>query len=333
MKKLTALLLALILIVSVTACAPQKSATSASPADSASPSAAAEPSATTEPSDAPSQSSAETPITITDMTGRVTTLDKPAQKIVAVTASDCEILYALGAGNTVVGRGEYCDYPAEVLSVPSVQSGSDMNIEQIVALKPDVVIMSTMAQTEAQISALETAGIKVIVSDAKNIEDVYTTITLIGTVVGKNDEAKAVIDSMKKTFDDLKAKVQSDGTKTVYFEVSPLEYGLWSAGTGTFMDEIATILGLKNMFSDLESWVEVSEEQVIERNPDYIVTTTMSYEGSVNPVDEVMNRIGWSDISAIKNGTVFNADSDSITRPGPRLAEAAVALYNFVYGG
>jgi iron complex transport system substrate-binding protein len=301
MKKLTALLVALILLLSLAACA----------------------------SNSPSKGA----LTITDMTGREIKLDKPAEKIVALTAADCEILYALGAGSTVVGRGEYCDYPAEVLSTPSVQSGSDTNIEQIVTLKPDVVLMSTMAQTEEQIASLESAGIKVIVSEAKNIEDVYAAISIIGTVVGKNDEAKVVIDSMKKTFDDIKAKVQSDGTKTVYFEVSPLEYGLWSAGTGTFMDEIASMLGLKNIFADVESWAEVSEEQVIQRSPDFIVTTTMSYEGSQNPVDEVMGRQGWGDITAIKNGKVYNADSNAITRPGPRLADAATALYDFVYGG
>ncbi len=307
MKTLTAVLIALVLLFSIAACAPK------------------------EPSVSPAEADAS--ITVTDMTGRVIKLDKPAERIVAVTASDCEILYAIGAGNTVIGRGEYCDYPAEVESVPSVQSGSDTNIEQIVALKPDVVIMSTMAQTEEHIKSLENAGIKVVVSEAKNIEDVYAAITLIGTVVGKNGEAKAVISEMKKTFDDIKAKVQSDGTKTAYFEISPLEYGLWASGSGTFMDEIGAMLGLTNIFADLKSWAEVSEEQIIQRNPDYIITTTMSFEGSQNPVEEVLGRQGWGVITAIKNGKVYNADSDAITRPGPRLADAATELYDFVYGG
>jgi iron complex transport system substrate-binding protein len=328
MKKLTALLIALVLILSVAACA--QKAPEASVFSSPSPSAEASPSEEVSPSAEPSP--ADSSLTITDMTGREVKLDKPAEKIVALTAADCEILYALGAGSTVVGRGEYCDYPAEVLSVPSVQSGSDTNIEQIVALKPDVVIMSTMAQTEEQIASLENAGIRVIVSEAENIEDVYAAITLIGSVVGKNDEAKTVIDGMKKTFDDIKAKVQSDGTKTIYFEVSPLEYGLWSAGTGTFMDELGTMMGLTNIFADFEGWAEVSEEQVIQRNPDFIVTTTMSYDSSQKPVDEVMGRDGWGDITAIKDGKVYNADSNTITRPGPRLAAAAKELYDFIYG-
>ena len=70
-------------------------------------------------------------VTLTDMTGREITLDAPAERVVALTAADCEILYALGAGDLLVGRGEYCDYPAEVLDVPSVQSGYETNIEPV----------------------------------------------------------------------------------------------------------------------------------------------------------------------------------------------------------
>jgi iron complex transport system substrate-binding protein len=313
MKKFTAFILALVLIVSVTACAAKTPAPAASASASPSPS--------------------DTSITVTDMTGRVVKLDKPASKIVAITASDCEIVYALGAGSTIVGRGEYCDYPAEVSSVPSVQSGADTNIEQIIALKPDVVLMSTMDQTKEQVASLESSGIKVIESDAQNIAGVYTAIEMIGSVTGKSSEAKTIIDGMKKTFDEIKAQVKADGTKTIYFEVSPLAYGLYAAGSGTFMDEIATMLGLKNIFADMPGWPQVSEEQVIQRNPDYIVTTSMSNPGAQSPVDEVMSRKGWGDITAIKNKMVNNADSNALTRPGPRLAEAAKQLYSFIYGG
>ena len=122
-------------------------------------------------------------VTLTDMTGREITLDAPAERVVALTAADCEILYALGAGDLLVGRGEYCDYPAEVLDVPSVQSGYETNIEQIIALEPQVLLMSTMAQTEEQVQQLEAAGIHVVVSDAQDIEGTYTAINMIGTPV------------------------------------------------------------------------------------------------------------------------------------------------------
>lgn len=288
--------------------------------------------ATPESTEPPAQTES-TAIVITDMTGRQITLDSPAEKIVALTASDCEILYAIGAGDTLVGRGEYCDYPSAVADVPVVQSGADTNIEQIIALGPQVVIMSTMAQTDEQIASLEASGIKVVVSDAKDIAGVYTAIKLIGTITGMNDEAVAVIDNMKATFADISLKATGNGEKTIYFEVSPLEYGLWTAGTGTFMDELADMLGLTNVFADVDNWGEISQEQVIERDPDFIVTNTMYFGEGPTPVEEIMGRDGWQDMKAIKNGAVLNADTNEITRPGPRLADAIKILFAFVYEG
>ena len=272
-------------------------------------------------------------VTVTDMAGRAVELAEPATRVVALTASDCEILYALGAGDLLVGRGEYCDYPAEVLAVEAVSSGAETNIEQIVALQPQVVIMATMAQTEEQVNALEAAGIRVVVSDAQDIAGVYTAIELIGDVVGKVDEADRLVAEMKSGFEAIQAKVTGDGSETVYFEVSPLEWGLWTSGSHTFMDELAQLLGLTNAFADVEGWAEVSQEQVIERDPTYIVTTGMDYGTGVTPVDEILGREGWQDMTAIQNRKVFNADSNQVTRPGPRLVEAAEALYAFVYGG
>ncbi|MDR2620606.1 MAG: helical backbone metal receptor, partial [Propionibacteriaceae bacterium] len=140
---------------------------------------------------------ANQPITVTDQTGRTVTLPKPAERIVGLTASDIEIIYAVGAGAGVVGRGEYCDYPAEVLEVPIVQSGNDTNIEQIIALKPDIVFMSTMAQTKEQVEKLEAAGIVVFATDADTIAETYEAITLVGKVLGKDAQAEAVVTQMK----------------------------------------------------------------------------------------------------------------------------------------
>ena len=272
-----------------------------------------------------------TAVTVTDMAGREIALDAPATKVVALTASDCEILAALGAEDTLVGRGEYCDYPESILEVPAVQSGADTNLEQIIALEPQVVIMAKMAQTEEQVAALEEAGIRVVVSDAQDIEGVYTAIRLIGALVGRNDEAEAMVADMQSAFADIAAKSENTG-KTVYFEVSPLQWGLWTAGKGTFMDELATMCGLTNAFADVEGWAEISEEQVLERDPDYIVTISMYYGEGPTPVEEIKSRAGWDALKAVQNDAIFNADSNEVTRPGPRLKDAAEALYTFVTG-
>ncbi|HQQ89285.1 MAG TPA: ABC transporter substrate-binding protein [Oscillospiraceae bacterium] len=292
---------------------------------------------TSEEQSLPAESSSESSplITITDMTGKEITLDGPATRIVALTASDCEILYAIGAGDLLVGRGEYCDYPAEVLEVPALQSGDNTNIEQIIALQPQVLIMSTMAQTEEQIAQLEAAGIKVVVSDAQDIDGVYTAIEMIGVLTGKIEEAATLVSNMRDTFSTLSAEAaekNADGTpKTVYFEVSPLQYGLWTAGSNTFMNEVVEMLGLTNCFADVDGWGEVSEEQVIERNPDYIVTITMYYGEGPTPEEEISSRTSWENINAIKNGEILNLQNNELSRPGPRLADGAQMLFDFVY--
>ncbi|MBR0051939.1 MAG: ABC transporter substrate-binding protein [Firmicutes bacterium] len=307
-KRIVSLLLALAMIFALAGC------TSSEPAQPA------------EPSEPEASGSA---ITVTDMTGREITLDEPATRVVALSAADCEFLYAVGAGDTLVGRGEYCDYPAEVLDVPSVQSGYDTNIEQIIALEPQVLLMSTMAQTEEQVAALEEAGIKVVVSDAQDIEGVYTALEMIGTLMGKENEAEQVITTMKVRFQELSGSTSTQG-KTVYFEVSPLEYGLWTAGKGTFMNEIAEMLGMKNVFDDVEGWAEISEEQVLERNPDYIVTITMYFGEGPTPEEEIMARPGWENVTAVQNGTILNLQNNELSRPTPRLTDGALMLHNFV---
>lgn len=269
-------------------------------------------------------------VTITDMMGREITLEEPVTKVIAMTPSDCEILYAIGAGEALVGRGEYCDYPPEVLELPKVRTGENTNLEEIISLKPQVVLMGTMGQTKEQVAALERAGIKVVASQATDIEGVYSSVDMIGKLMNREEEAQNVINSMKKTFDEVsQKKVQMKG-KTVYFEVSPLEYGLWTAGSGTFMNEIAEIIGLENCFADVEGWGEISEEQVLERNPDYIVTIAMYFGEGPTPEEEIAGRKGWENITAVKNRAILNLQNDELSRPVPRLAEGAKMLYDFV---
>ena len=267
------------------------------------------------------------PITVTDMYGREVTLDKPATRIVVMQPSDCEILCDIGCEDTIVGRGKYVDYPASILEVPVVQSGAETNIEEILALEPQVVLMNSMSQSEEQIKQLEENGVKVVISTTSDIESVFTSIRLIGALMGKDAEAEALIADMQATFDDIKAKTAGID-KSVYFEISPLQWGLYSAGGTSYMNELADICGLKNIFADTEEpWPMVSEEQVIERNPDFIVMITGMGEAGV---EEILAREGWGDITAVKNRKVFNDALSDMARPGPRLKDGVLKLYDFI---
>ena len=318
-KKLFAALLAALLLGTLAACAP-----------------AATTQVLTETSETIQEVEETTPaaggIETVDMMGREIKLDQPAARIVALSAADCEILYAIGAGETLVGRGEFCDYPTQVLDVPAVQSGMETNIEQIIALAPQVLLMSAMAQTEEQVNQLEAAGIRCVVSDAKDINGVYQAITLIGAITGRDEDAFAAVSDMEATLSALSVHAGELKGKRVYFEVSPLQYGLWTAGKGTFMDEVATMLGLTNVFADASGWAEVSEEQVLKANPDVIVTIAMYFGEGQTPEEEILARAGWQDVTAVKNGAILSLPNNELSRPGPRIADGAVALFDFIKG-
>ena len=332
--KLASLLALALTLTALAACSTPASATSATTAAAATTDAAMTTATATTTTAAVTTTEAAAGITIEDMTGRSITLAEPATRVVALTPSDCEILFAIGAGDTLVGRGEFCDYPAEVLELPAVQSGNETNLEQIIALQPQLLVMNTMAQTEEQVAQLEAAGIQVVVNDAKNIAGVYQSIELLGALMGKTDSAAQVVEGMKGTVAEVSAAVAElePAEKSIYFEVSPLEYGLWTAGQGTFMHEAAELLELVNTFEDVTGWGEVSEEQVLERDPDFIVTVAMYFGEGLTPLEEIKARPGWENVSAIRNDALLNLANNELSRPGPRLADGVKMLYDFVYG-
>ena len=150
------------------------------------------------------------------------------------------------------------------------------------------------------------------VSDAQDIEGVYEAIRMLGALMGKDPAAEALIDDMKATFDEV-SQDKVGSKKTVYFEVSPLEFGLWTAGDNTFMNEAAEMVGLENVFSDVDGWGEVSEEQVLERNPDYIVTISMYFGEGPTPVEEILGRSGWENLTAVKNKAILNLQDNELS--------------------
>ena len=266
-------------------------------------------------------------VTVTDMKGREVTLEAPAARVIALQPADAEIIWALGAQNVLVGRGAYVDYPAEVLDLPQVNSGSETNIEEILALEPDVIVMATMDQTEEQVNSLAEAGVKVIVTEAQSVEGVYEAIRLIGAVLGKDAEAEALVSGMQESF----AALAGEDGRSVYYEISGIYEGsTWAAGAGTFMDEIGAMMGLKNIYADVEGWAPVSVEETISRNPEIIVTTNMWNDLGLDPVAEIMQRDGWADVDAIRNQAVWYGSDSEFTRPGPRLVDAAQHLKEFL---
>ena len=277
------------------------------------------------------QGAAKKTVTVTDGLERTVEVPADCKRIVVLSAAEVEIVCELGAEDRLVGRGTYCNYPESVANIQAVGSGSETNPEEIIALTPDLVIMNTMDQSKDVVDLLEKSGIPTVLTTATDIEGVYHSIEIIGKALSLDEKAKSVIDSMKADF----AKVPNLGelfgeNKTIYFEISPLEWGLWSAGGGTFYEQIAAAMGMENLFNDLDSWAQVSEEQVISRDPAVIVALTSKEILGKDPVEEICSREGWKDLSAVKDGLVVYYDADALSRPGPRLGKAAVGLAEMI---
>jgi len=258
-------------------------------------------------------------------------IDKGPEKIVSLAPANTEIIYALGAGDKLIAVSEYCNYPGDTASKTKLPTGEKLDVENLISMKPDLVIAGYMAAMEDQYKQLEDAGIKVLVIKANSLAETYEAIETIGDAIGREKEADELVKSMKDGFESIRKEVEGKATPTVYVEVSPLEWGLWTCGRNTFIQELLDIVGARNIFDDVDGWAEVSEEQVISRNPDFIITTASPLTGIEDPIGEISSRANWSGMDAVKNGRIVMLESDMITRPGPRLLDAARELVKVLY--
>ena len=284
-------------------------------------------SATTETETA-AESGEQTSYSVTDDLDKELTFEEVPATVVSLIPSNTEILYEIGAGEKVVGATDYDNYPAEAAEVERVSDSVAFNAERIIELEPDVVI-GYSAGGPTGYEELEAAGIQVfVIESAQSFEDVYGDIEQISTVMGLEDKGEEVISSIQQQIQDVQEKVATvEEKRKLYFEISPSPE-IYTTGQKTFQQEILNHANVENLFDDLEGWPQISEEEVIKRNPE-IIATTVSY--TENPIDEIKAREGWNSIEAVQNGQVFFLDSDVTSRPGPRIGEAVELVAKTVY--
>jgi iron complex transport system substrate-binding protein len=256
------------------------------------------------------------PISVEDGVGNVITLDSEAQRIVSLAPNHTEILYALGLGDRVVGVTEYCNYPPEATAKPKVGDFITIDLEQVVGLEPDLVLATTMHMAET-VPALQERGITVFVLDPQSVVAVLESIQKIGQLTGRGDEAEALVADMQARIDAVQQKVQDAARPKVFWELGP---ELFTAGPGSFVDDLITVAGGENVAADADSpWPQLSVEAIVLRDPDVIVLADHNYGQTAEMVKE---RPGWEDIRAVKEGNIIEiTDDDIVSRPGPRLVE------------
>ena len=277
-------------------------------------------------------------ITLVDFMGNVVVLDSPPERIVSLAPSNTEILFAVGAGDKVVGVTSYCNYPynftawIEAGNITSIGSHYSLAVEPIVALEPDLVVASSVGNEE-NAENLRNLGYNVIVLETATIDGLLQDILLVGRATGNQIKASELVTEMRTRIDLVTNQVKNSETEPkVYHEVwrEPLR----SAGPETFVDDLITLAGGKNIFNDaITSWPLISSEAVITKNPDVIFLPD-NYMGEANfdqTIETINDRPGWNLISAVQENAIYEIDGNMISRAGPRLVDALELIAKMIH--
>lgn len=265
------------------------------------------------------QSGAAEGVTVTDMMGRKVTM-KSAEKIVSLAPSATEVLFALGVGDKIVGVDAFSNYPEEAQNIEAVGDFNGPDVEKIVALSPDIVFCGNMLQEE-QIGQMEKLGLTVVSTEAIAFEDIQKSIELMGEILGKQDAAKTVADSIASAVETAKKNAPKEAP-TVYYAMSYGDMGNWTSGPGSFINAMIELAGGVPVTRDAaDAWLEYPVEKLVSQDPDIILVS--SDMGSAEDISKVQ---GYSDLSAVKGGKVYQLEADILSRPGPRIADAIALI-------
>lgn len=284
---------------------------------------------TTNQSDKESETQAEVekelfPLTVTDFLEKEITIEQEPKRIVSLAPSVTELIFALGAGDKVVGVTEYDTYPEEVKDIAKVGGFEGPNIELITAQKPDLVFASNLSGKE-EMETIEKMGIPVVMIEARSIDDIYKSIEIIGKITDTEEKGKEIIEEMKNRIQEISDKVK-DKPKVKVYNLVDIN-GNWTGGKGTFIHEIINLAGGTNIAEDLEGWVQYSIEELVRKNPDVIVMP--SYAGDV---DSIKNMEGFKDTNAVKNDNIYVVSNDDlISRATNRIVLGLEEIAKFLH--
>ncbi|MEP7357605.1 MAG: cobalamin-binding protein [Anaerolineales bacterium] len=320
--------LAISLVLILAACTPSTASLATAVPPTTGPTATKIPAtATTAPTATPAG------ITLTDFLGRQVTLAAPATKIVSLAPSTTEIIFALGAGERLIGRDDFSDFPAEAAAVPSIGSlYPAVNAEAIVALQPDLVLAAGITNPD-DIKHLADLGLTVYATSiAKTLDDIYGDIAAVGALTGQSPAAATLVAGLKARVEAVTAKTAAVAQKPiVFYELDATEPSKpWTAGPGTFIDQMISLAGGTNAGNIATSdYAQLSLEQLVAQNPDIIVLGTATFGGQTPEI--VAARAGWGDIKAVKDGAVYAFDDNLVSRPGPRVVDGLEQLAKLIH--
>ena len=274
------------------------------------------------------RSEAAAVITAVDDASRTVYIEQTPQRVVSLSPSITEILFAIGLGDKVVGVTEHCDYPEEARAKPKVGGYFTTSLEDILDKDPDLILTDGYDPVMQQIEGL---GIPMLVLQPEDIDGIFKDIDLVGKVMNKEEEAARLVDSLQQRLDKVaEIKASATSSPTVFYEIDATDPTKpWTAGPGSFADILISLAGGSNIVTESGSWLQLSLEKLLSANPDIIILGDYPY---VTP-EQVEDRSGvWQDLTAVNLGKVYAVSDPSLTsRPGPRIIDGLEEIARMIH--
>jgi iron complex transport system substrate-binding protein len=250
---------------------------------------------------------------VTDDFGRLVKIPLKIDRAISLAPSLTENIFAVGAGDRLVGVTTFCNYPDEARKIQKIGDTINPSMEAIIALKPQIVFISTASQIESFIKTLEQQNIAVFVTGAKDLEGVYRNLYQLGEIFGRDDEARRKVDEMKRRVADVEARTATDADVRVFVQIS--KEPLFTIGKDSFLTEIIRRAGGVSVTADVPTaYPKFSKETALALQPEAIILSESEDNSEPNDI--------FRDSPAVKNGRIFKVNADLLSRPSPRIVDA-----------
>jgi len=272
------------------------------------------------------------PLSLTDALGHTVTLNACPKRIVSLAPSNTEILYAIGVGNRVVGVTSYCNYPDEAAQKPQVGGFSNPNLEQIVSLRPDLVLAARFNPLDV-LEALRRLNIPVFALAPATIAEALQTLRTVGLLTGEQASAAQLEAAQQTRFQAIEqtvAEIPEAHRPRVLW--GRLEAPMYTAGPGSFIGSLIRLAGGTNIAADADAdWVQIGLETIVTRNPQIIIVSDHTPGDIEKGLERLRKAPGWTTVDAIASGRVYSINLDLLGRPGPRLINGLEALAHILH--
>jgi iron complex transport system substrate-binding protein len=258
-------------------------------------------------------------VSVKDDDGNIVTVQQPAQRVVSLAPHVTEMLFAAGGGSHVVGVVAYSDYPEAAKKVPQVGSNRELDLERIIALKPDLFVVWRHGSSERQIDMIRKLGVPVYHSEPRKLEDIPASLLKLGQLMGTDDAARPAAADLSRQLASLRTRYANRSPVRSFYQV--WDKPLYTLNGAHIVSDALRLCGGENIFAKLPVTAPVvSVEGVLQENPEAIFATAEKNYGGVSMWKP------YGTLAAVRNDNLFTIDGNLLNRAGPRMIAGAAML-------